>query len=425
MTPSETRLVIEVEYAEIVRRNNFVENTLTTTRRHFDSVSYSIGYLIFNWSYWKYNGVTVGPSFFLKNLWICHIVSIVCVMGCVSSMLNLAAIAINRYILITKSHIDRNIYTKRRRISICLALWFLAFLVELSNLVGWGGHAFDFKTLGCSFDRLISLPYTLFLGLVALWNPLIIIFYCYIQIYRRVSKTKKQLRKISVYSKDKKRSRKLQDDSNLGLTFFVVFMSFLTCLASFDQLLLIDRKDRCPQWVLVHFNSSLNSILYGLTNNRFRDGYSTFFKKICNYKEKKTDEKEVEKGLTDLDNSTNNNLSSVCDIKNLVRAQPEVQRICMFSKIYFLFVFNILVLQKYNEYSKKVIVKEREKNKIKKERTGKEENDRYVHNPVLRVIMKTEITKQIKKQEVLESNVDEVYQNINEAHVDYEVGTSA
>ncbi|KAJ8300548.1 hypothetical protein KUTeg_022067 [Tegillarca granosa] len=196
-------------------------------------------------------GVTVGPSFFLNNLWICHIVSIVCVMACVCSMLNLAAIAINRYILITKSHIYRNIYTKRRTI------------------------------------------------------------------YRRVSKIKKQLRKISIYSKkDKKRSRKLQDDANLALTFFIVFMSFLICWAPFDLLILIDREDRCPQWVYIfflqigHFNSSLNSILYGLTNNRFRDGYSTFFKKICNYKEKKTDEKKVEKGFTDPDNSTNNNLSS-------------------------------------------------------------------------------------------------------------------
>lgn len=230
-------------------------------------------------------GIIVGSSFFIDNIWMCHTVAIICVLACVCSMMNLAAISINRYIMINKQKYYSRIFTKNKTIFYCCFLWLIAFLVELPNLVGWGGHTFDLKTLGCSFDRLHSFPYVIFLSIVALWLPLSLIMFCYVKIYLYVRNSRRQLAKtMNKLTKNKKKRQK--EDVHLARTFFIVFLSFLFCWAPYDITLFFDRDDQWPNWLYVvflqigHFNSSLNSILYGATNKRFREGYKEFIGKI-------------------------------------------------------------------------------------------------------------------------------------------------
>ncbi|OWF52575.1 melatonin receptor type 1A-like [Mizuhopecten yessoensis] len=234
-------------------------------------------------------GVIDGPEFFVRNVWWCHTLSVVCVMSCSSSMMNLAAISVNRYIMINKNHYYNQIFTKNKTFLLCVLVWFLAFLIELPNLTGWGGHTFDLKTLGCSFDRLISLSYTIFLSVMALWLPLLVIMFCYLNIYFYVKKSRKQMEKQmkKQTKKEKKKTKRQRDNVNLARTFFIVFLTFLICWTPYDLTLFFDRGDRWPSWLYTvflqigHFNSSLNSILYGATNRNFRDGYKQFLQKVC------------------------------------------------------------------------------------------------------------------------------------------------
>ncbi|XP_069120182.1 melatonin receptor type 1A-like [Argopecten irradians] len=234
-------------------------------------------------------GVIDGPYFFVRNVWWCHTLSVVCVMSCSSSMMNLAAIAVNRYIMINKNHYYNQIFTKGKTLLLCVLVWFVAFLIELPNLAGWGGHTFDLKTLGCSFDRLISLSYTIFLSVMALWLPLMVIMFCYLKIYFYVKKSRLQMEKQmkTQTKKEKKKSKRQRDNVNLARTFFIVFLTFLICWTPYDLTLFFDRGDRWPSWLYTlflqigHFNSSLNSILYGATNRNFREGYKQFLRKIC------------------------------------------------------------------------------------------------------------------------------------------------
>lgn len=183
--------------------------------------------------------------------------------------------------MINKFQLYKRIFTKKKTLLICIGLWFIAFLIELPNLTGWGGHTFDLKTLGCSFDRLFSLGYTIFLSITALYIPLTLILYCYVKIYLYVRRSRRQINKSMAGKKDKsKRGR--NDEIRLARTFFIVFMSFLICWTPYDLTLFFDRDDKWPGWLYVlfmqvgHFNSSLNSIVYGFTNRHFREGYKEF-----------------------------------------------------------------------------------------------------------------------------------------------------
>lgn len=233
----------------------------------------------------NYVGIIHGAGPYIENVWLCHLVSIICVMACVSSMMNLAAIAVNRYIMINKFQLYKRIFTKKKTLCICILLWIIAFLIELPNLTGWGGHTFDLKTLGCSFDRLISLSYTIFLSITALYIPLLLILFCYVKIFLFVRRSRRQIVKKAISnSKDKSKKAKT-DEVRLARTFFIVFVSFLVCWTPYDLTLFFDRSDTWPSWLYVmfmqvgHFNSSLNSILYGFTNRHFREGYKEFLSK--------------------------------------------------------------------------------------------------------------------------------------------------
>lgn len=187
--------------------------------------------------------------------------------------------------MINKFQLYKRIFTKRKTICICVSLWIIAFLIELPNLTGWGGHTFDRKTLGCSFDRLISLSYTIFLSITALYIPLMLILFCYIKIFLYVRRSRRQIAKAKSGNCKVKKKKGKADEVRLARTFFIVFISFLVCWTPYDLTLFFDRADTWPSWLYVlflqvgHFNSSLNSILYGFTNRHFREGYKQFLTK--------------------------------------------------------------------------------------------------------------------------------------------------
>lgn len=193
--------------------------------------------------------------------------------------------SICRYIFVCKNKYYDTIYTKRTTPLMCIAIYIVVFLTDLPNFLGWGGHTYDFKTMGCSFDRLASLSYTLFLSITIYWIPFILVMFCYIAIYLYVRKTRKLLKTTldkSSSSNDLLLEARRQENIRMVRTFFIVVVCFLLCWTPYDLLILVDRNDSAPKLLYVillaigHSNSSLNSILYGATNKRFRKGYKQF-----------------------------------------------------------------------------------------------------------------------------------------------------
>ena len=84
-----------------------------------------------------------------------------------------------------------------------------------------------------------------------------------------------------------RKSKELRNDIKLAKTLFIVFIAFCLCWAPYALICLIDRHDEIHKaWyafsvLLAHASSTLNSILYAVTNRGFRDGYKTFLRNMC------------------------------------------------------------------------------------------------------------------------------------------------
>lgn len=190
-----------------------------------------------------------------------------------------------RLVQICKYFLYHRIYTHKKTVMYCISLWFLASLLDLPNWVGWGGHTFGLKEMGCTFDRTANHSYTIFLATMSIAVPMVIVLMCYLTIVVYVRKCRIEVRQIGSMSK-----KRLQDEIQFAITLFVAFVTFVTCWSPYMSGLLFDFEDRWPKELYVagtllgHSNSTLNPIIYALASVRFRKGYYVFIHKLFRIK---------------------------------------------------------------------------------------------------------------------------------------------
>ncbi|OWA51758.1 putative Melatonin receptor type 1A [Hypsibius exemplaris] len=221
--------------------------------------------------------------------------------ACMSSMWNMCAISLNRYILICRPHLYPTIYTVKSSVACCLFIWVLAHLLHMPNHIGWGRNRFNEEYYLCSFDMVVH-SYSVFYIMTGVIIPLVGVLFGYTAIFLKVRSVKLQIRqhqkslarkKSSVLHAGKgdgaahlhkKRSQKAGftvDDVKLAKTLFAAFLVFLICWLPFSLFVLAHEPAAIPRWVYVlaiimaHGNSAVNPILYGVTNEKFREGYRT------------------------------------------------------------------------------------------------------------------------------------------------------
>ncbi|XP_074641503.1 melatonin receptor type 1C-like [Tubulanus polymorphus] len=136
-------------------------------------------------------GVVLGPKFFIYRWVLCRIIGSICLVSCTCSLWNIAAISFNRYILICVNRLYNTIFTWKKTIAYAVSLWVIAWvLLDLPNYLFWGSHAYDMKTMACSYDRLASFSYTAFFVTMFVTIPLITVFFCNVSIYNFVRRQK-------------------------------------------------------------------------------------------------------------------------------------------------------------------------------------------------------------------------------------------
>lgn len=227
-------------------------------------------------------GISLGEIWFIRRKAICEAVASICLTSCFCSLLSIGAVSFNRFVHICHNEAYNKIFTKRNSIFMCIGLWVTSFMAEMSCFIGWGGHSYDKKTLSCVWDRTADFSYTLFFATVGVAFPVVLITICYVKIYHFVRASK--LRVSAIESIADKTTR-LKDSSQaesakLARTLFIIFAVFTLCWTPYAIVVVADRYDTFPMEVhifailVAHTNSSLNSVLYGLTNMNFRRGYA-------------------------------------------------------------------------------------------------------------------------------------------------------
>ncbi|XP_071794461.1 alpha-1B adrenergic receptor-like [Asterias amurensis] len=220
-------------------------------------------------------------------------------LGC--SIMNLTTIAINRYILITKSmQTYQSIYTPKKIAAMMVMTWLYPTLVCSLPLFGIGkwGYSDKYKTCAevnsAKFSDLFSQ-----LGSALIFPiPLIILFVCYFKIYRHITGHMKKMMGEGIEMSDssnrsstssthqlhRKRAesfskRQVEITNNL----FIVVCAFVVCFAPFAVALMIPNSDPAIPWtgMFASFNSAVNPVIYGVKHPHFKEVFRHMLR--CRY----------------------------------------------------------------------------------------------------------------------------------------------
>ncbi len=218
-------------------------------------------------------GIIHGGWWFDTYPGLCTVLGTVAFMACYASVLSLAAISVNRYIQICHPDKYYMYFTTCRSFILCLAIWIISFFFAISpHVFGWSKIIFDWQYSSCLYDRVEDYSYTLIMiaGENIFANIVIAFSSSKIYIYVKASKSR-------IATNNDTCNRKSTWD--LAKTLFMVYVTFVICWLPYTATVSIDYKNRAPEWwhivcaCLAYSNSCFNSIIYGFTNNNFREGY--------------------------------------------------------------------------------------------------------------------------------------------------------
>ncbi|XP_072051729.1 melatonin receptor type 1B-B-like [Amphiura filiformis] len=224
----------------------------------------------------------LNKEFLFQRPGLCEMLGSVVLTCCGCSIWTIMGIAMNRYIFICHFKRYRDIYNRRTAPFILAYLWLMGFVIDAPNYFGWAGHGYDTKGQVCSYLYYKSYTYTLYVIFLGAVFPMIVVPYCYLRIYLLVRKSSKNLKQNSdviIFNRRNKDRKTLRVVFTIWAAFMIMWLPF-TIYGTFD---FHGNWPRGPLMFANLFgfsNSSINSIIYGVMNKDFREGYTKVLKKI-------------------------------------------------------------------------------------------------------------------------------------------------
>ncbi|KAM6902100.1 opsin 4xa [Xenentodon cancila] len=241
--------------------------------------------------------ITQSPIFFVNCLykgWIfgetgCKIYAFCGALFGITSMINLLAISIDRYIVITKPLQSVGWTSVRRTCLIIVLVWLYSLAWSLAPLLGWSSYIPEGLMTSCTWDYVTSTPanksYTLMLCCFVFFIPLGIISYCYLCMFlairhasRDVEKLGSQLRKSTLMQQ-----QSIKTEWKLAKIAFVVIIVFVlswspyacvTLIAWAGYASILNPYSKAVPAVIAKASAIYNPFIYAIIHSKYRDTLS-------------------------------------------------------------------------------------------------------------------------------------------------------
>ncbi|XP_003746705.1 G-protein coupled receptor moody-like [Galendromus occidentalis] len=205
------------------------------------------------------------------------------------SLLSITAITVNRYILIGHRRLYERIYHQQAIYLMIGFTWIFPIVVLIPTWFGrWGKFGYDSTILNCSILEVNGKSPKHFLFVSAFLVPCFTIIICYARIFWIVHKSKVQMSahaRTSEQQKEREAKRKMEEWRVTRMV-LVIFCSFLVCYLPITLVKVADRRVRHPgvhllAYTLVYLSACINPIIYGITNQQYRDAYKFTISRLC------------------------------------------------------------------------------------------------------------------------------------------------
>ncbi|XP_068561630.1 opsin 4xa [Cebidichthys violaceus] len=238
--------------------------------------------------------ITQSPIFFVNSLykgWIfgetgCKIYAFCGALFGITSMINLLAISLDRYIVITKPLQAIQWTSKRRTCFIIALVWLYSLAWSLAPLLGWSSYIPEGLMTSCTWDYVTSTPanksYTLMLCCFVFFIPLGIISYCYLCMFLAIRRASRDVEKLGYQVRKSTliQQQSIKTEWKLAKIAFVVIIVFVLSWSPYACVTLIawagygsilSPYSKAVPAVIAKASAIYNPFIYAIIHSKYRD----------------------------------------------------------------------------------------------------------------------------------------------------------
>uniref|UniRef100_A0A8C1ZT56 Opsin 4xa n=1 Tax=Cyprinus carpio TaxID=7962 RepID=A0A8C1ZT56_CYPCA len=238
--------------------------------------------------------ITQSPIFFVNCMykeWVfgemgCKMYAFCGALFGITSMINLLAISIDRYIVITKPLQAIRWTSGRRTLIIILLVWIYSLCWSLAPLVGWSSYIPEGLMTSCTWDYVTSTPanksYTLMLCCFVFFIPLGIISYCYFFMFLAIRSASRDLEKLGSHVRKTAliQQQSIKTEWKLAKIAFVVIIVFVLSWSPYACVTLIawagyshvlTPYSKAVPAVIAKASAIYNPFIYAIIRSKYRD----------------------------------------------------------------------------------------------------------------------------------------------------------
>ncbi|XP_047448803.1 opsin 4xb isoform X2 [Mugil cephalus] len=236
---------------------------------------------------------TQSPIFFINCLykgWVfgemgCKMYAFCGALFGISSMINLLAISIDRYLVITKPLQTIHWTSKRRTTLAILMVWLYSLAWSLAPLVGWSSYIPEGLMTSCTWDYVTytaaNRSYTMMLCCFVFFIPLGIIFYCYLRMFQSIRKTSREVERLGTQVRKSTliQQKSIRSEWKLAKIAFVVIVVYVLSWSPYACVTLISWSghsnilspySKAVPAVIAKASAIYNPIIYAIIHNKYR-----------------------------------------------------------------------------------------------------------------------------------------------------------
>ncbi|XP_060765587.1 opsin 4xa [Neoarius graeffei] len=238
--------------------------------------------------------ITQSPIFFVNSLykeWMfgktgCKIYAFCGALFGITSMINLVAISIDRYIVITKPLQAIRWTSKRRTLISILLVWIYSLAWSSAPLLGWSSYIPEGLMTSCTWDYVTSTPanksYTLMLCCLVFFVPLGIISYCYVFMFLAIRNTSRDVESLGMQMRNTilVQQQSITREWKLAKVAFVVIVvyvlswspyAFVTLIAWAGYSSILTPYSKAVPAVIAKASAIYNPFIYAIIHSKYRD----------------------------------------------------------------------------------------------------------------------------------------------------------
>ncbi|XP_067255044.1 opsin 4xa [Chanodichthys erythropterus] len=238
--------------------------------------------------------ITQSPIFFVNCMykeWVfgemgCKMYAFCGALFGITSMINLLAISIDRYIVITKPLQAIRWTSGRRTLIIILLVWIYSLSWSLAPLLGWSSYIPEGLMTSCTWDYVTSTPanksYTLMLCCFVFFVPLGIISYCYFFMFLAIRNASRDLEKMGSHVRKTTliQQQSIKTEWKLAKIAFVVIIVFVLSWSPYACVTLIawagyshvlSPYSKAVPAVIAKASAIYNPFIYAIIRSKYRD----------------------------------------------------------------------------------------------------------------------------------------------------------